>query len=471
MWGIIGTGQSLSTGGHCLPVINPATRYANLKLGFDYPINAWRSNGTLVYLGEQIRRSSSYAYPYNIQGETPHTSMADQMTALSLQRTGKGDVSLHTVVGKDGWPYALLQKNGVQKGSRPDDPAASGYSFQAAVDEVTEVKRLLTALGKRYEIGAIVVTHGESDYGDEKYDEELLELWSDYNASLKAITGQTASIPFILSQTSAGYPVGSDSLAHAPKSSVAQWRGSVAHPEAMVLAGPKYQYEYFTDNIHLVSASSQRLGIKYAQVYDAIKNGVGWKPLQPKKISVEGNVLRVKMDVPVPPIQFDATLDPRHVAVHTAWQNGRGFEVMEGGSEVVISGVTIVGPDEIEITCASPVSSTARLRYALANDGPDSTRKGQVCDSDPFVGIDAQTLTVDVATGSRTVAVPEGFTHGFRDLAVADGLPAGTIVQGVNSRSVYLLNPWTGATGSATIEFRSDQRNYLVQFDAPVTYP
>jgi len=471
VWGIIGTGQSLSIGAYATPVFNTSTRYSNLKLGFTTDDGVWRSSGTLVYLGEQIRPSSTYAYPYNIAGESPHTSMADQITSLSMARTGTGDVTLHTVVGKDGWGMAEIGKNGVVKPATPTDPAGNGYSYQAALDEVTEVVGLVKAKGLKYRVGAILLTHGETDYGDFNYDQKMVALLNDYNSALKTITGDTTDIPMIASQSSPGYPTGVNTLPDSPTSAVRQWAASVDHPTSIFLSGPKYQFDFAADHVHLTTASTQRLGIKYGQVYDAIRSGAGWKPLRPSKIVTSGNTITIDFDVPTAPIAFDESIDVGHASVHTPWKNGRGFEVLDGTTEIEVSSVVLSGPKQITITCSTAPSATAEIRYATANDGPGNHRKGQVVDSDPFIGIDKVSLSTQVTNGSPIVTVQGALNHGPRDLAVSASLPSGTIIKSVNGDQVTLSNAWTGASGTATIDFRTDQRNYLVQFVTGVSYP
>ena len=50
--------------------------------------------------------------------------------------------------------------------------------------ETKAIARLAKAAGKTYGIGAIIVTHGECDASNENYENELHQLWQDYNADL-----------------------------------------------------------------------------------------------------------------------------------------------------------------------------------------------------------------------------------------------------------------------------------------------
>ncbi len=101
--GVIGTGQSLSVGVMGTPERrDPAPKNNNLKLSFGTltvpPIpDPSSSELAMVPLIEPIRPLSTgtVEWPVNIFGETPHTAMADQITAL-YQAAGGLDYSRPT---------------------------------------------------------------------------------------------------------------------------------------------------------------------------------------------------------------------------------------------------------------------------------------------------------------------------------------------------------------------------------------
>src|SRR5206468_2130918 len=81
----------------------------------------------------------------------------------------------------------------------PIDPGDAAL-VMATLIETQAITRLASAMGKTYGVGAIIVTHGESDSGNPTYESDLYQLWSDYQADLPAITGQTQKIQMIVSQ-------------------------------------------------------------------------------------------------------------------------------------------------------------------------------------------------------------------------------------------------------------------------------
>src|SRR6185437_3892273 len=155
--GILGTGQSLSVGARALPVVSTNQPFHNLKLSTDHlpwPIDAADTNLALVPLVEPIgRMAPNYpsSWPENIDGETPHTAMANELSALVKANFGRDYVSVHSAVGEDGQGMVFLKKNAIPKG-------LNGRSYEAAMIETKAIARLAKAAGKSYGIGAIIVT-------------------------------------------------------------------------------------------------------------------------------------------------------------------------------------------------------------------------------------------------------------------------------------------------------------------------
>jgi len=401
--GIIGTGQSLSVGAQAGNITPAATTqpYNNLKLSLGNltvpPLDEAASQSaelSLVPLVEPIRPTASgypSAYPSNLYGESPHTAMSAQITALGTTQGGLSDlVTVHTVVGESGQGMTIINKaatevvNGTQ---------TQGRAYAATLFEARAIQRLAQADEKTYGIGAIFLTHGESDAGNPNYTNDMLQLWTDYNADLKAITGQTQAIPLFTSQQHGifQYAPGRAAL-NIDLSTTLQWTASLDHPEEIVCVGPKYQYPYDPDWLHLQPLGYELMGEKYAQAfYQHVLLGRPWKPLQPiaSTVARNGAVITVDFEVPVPPLAFDEVLPRPHQEDLTEWAEGRGFEVRTGATRLAIASVTLVDEDTVQITLAADVPAGATLGYAAMSDAaavPNVTpRWGQQKDSDPFV--------------------------------------------------------------------------------------
>jgi hypothetical protein len=389
--GIIGTGQSLSVGTE--PVKSTTQPYHNLKLSIGkVVVPPWDAVGdslSMVPLVEPIRPMTSgfpRPYPGNVWGETPHSAMANAITFLVQRAAPDQDyVTVHTVVGESGQGIAALNK---QTGSTTGE---TGRAYAATLFEVDAITRLAQAAGKTYGIGAIIMTHGETDSGSSSYKNALIRLLADYNEDLAQITRQTQRIPMYLSQQH-GYPSGANTQGQRPLANMVQWQLGVDSKDDFVCVGPQYQYPSDVDNdgIHLSALGYQMLGEKNGQVYfERAVLGRDWQPLQPTSAARNGRTVTVNFHVPVPPLNWDDTLD---APVIPEWANGRGFELRTGSTKVKISSVEISG-DSVVIAADSDLPASGLIvGYALSSQGAQmqqaskSVRWGQLRDSDPFVG-------------------------------------------------------------------------------------
>jgi hypothetical protein len=394
--GIIGTGQSLSTGGLGTPVIATTQPYNNQKLVLGGatvpPFDPTIASLQLVPLTEPLRNFATQypsAYPDNLNGETPHTAMANQITALVMAAASRDYVVIPSVVGESGQPLTVIKKSPTNLPMG----GTSGRAYDASLFEAAAIKRLADAAGKSYGIGAIVLTHGEADAGNASYANDIYQFLGDYDADLPALTGQpaTAKIPMLVSQQNS---VPSDART-VSTSAVQVWKAGVDHPGEIVCTGPKYQYSYANDSahVHLSAHEYERVGEKYGQVYfERVVLGHDWQPLQPTSATVSGNVVTVKFHVPVPPLTWDGSLPPPHGTAIPEWAAGRGFEVSGAGVAKMITGVEIVGEDSVAITVANDLSGLSVLvGYAATAEGgmppaDQPARWGHLRDSDPFVG-------------------------------------------------------------------------------------
>jgi hypothetical protein len=407
--GVIGTGQSLSVGVMGNPETQAATTpmFDNLKLSLGTltvppipdPTTAVAGGQlSMVPLVEPIRTLStgSVEWPNNIFGETPHTAMADTITALYQAAGGTDYVTAHTVVGESGKGMQYIQKGAVDDGTE-------GRAYAASMFEVAAIHGLAAAAGKSYGVGAVAITHGEADSGNTDYENELAQMQADYTADAQAVTGQTEPVVLLVSQQNSVPNTLPADLGMGSVSTLAQWQVGLDHPGLAICIGPKYQYPYFSDGVHLMTDGYDRLGEKFGEVYHhAVVLGDGWQPLQPVSASASGSVISVQFHVPVGPLAWDdAIVAPQKLTAE--WVNGRGFEVTLASAPETIVSVAITGAamDTVEITCADTVEGQyVSVAYAYSAAGgitqtvqPDgytylntSLRWGQLRDSDPFVG-------------------------------------------------------------------------------------
>jgi hypothetical protein len=383
--GVVGTGQSLAVGQMGMPIATTTQPYSNLKLStgtLPWPIDSADPALAMVPLVEPIGRlSMAYpsSWPTNIAGETPHASMANEITALVAKTDGGDYLGVHGEVGENGQGITYLRKNAVQNG-------VNGHAYQATLIETQAITRLAQQMGKTYGVGAITVTHGESDSGNPTYESDLYQLWTDYQTDLPAITGQTQKILMIVSQQ--------NSVNDRAASTLAEWRIGVDHPGDVVCSGPKYQYPYYAgDHVHLVTEGYRQLGEKYGEIYfERVVLGHDWQPLAPTTVERGTRMVTVHFHVPVPPLDWETTFQTPHQAI-PEWQAGKGFELRGPAGRIAIDSVAI-SDDAVQITTTADLPATGVfVGYALTADAAAMTapfvgtfRWGQLRDSDLFEG-------------------------------------------------------------------------------------
>ena len=470
--GIIGTGQSLSVGATSIPVLSTTQRFGNVRLrdmGIAPLYDGAGDRLSLVPLVEPIRAevaAAGGAYPTNILGETPHSGMANELSNYALNRAAVAFASAHSVVGESGQLLSVIRRGG------------TGRAYASSLYEVRSITALARGDGRRYFVGAVILTHGESDTANALYGDGLLALANAYRMDLPVITGQREPIPLILSQQGS-FPAG----AGRSLSTQAMWRVSVDNPGVILCSGPKYQYEYSPDHVHLTATASRALGIKYAEVYARHTwDNQPWQPLEPTRIRRSSDTeITVDFNVPNPPMQWEESVALPHTTTHPTsgpppaqWARGRGFEVEQAGRVLTISDVTIRGQSVAITMMAALAVGDFTVRYAMTQDAPGYTagtawgRQGQLRDSDTYAGhdqIQIQAMMTNNARRAVIAAVPT--QHGVRALLRGPGFPAvGSVITGFpTAMSMDFSLPWTGPSGMATVSIQSDQRNYAVQFE------
>lgn len=465
--GIISTGQSLSVGATGAPVVSTTQPFSNLMLSDASPPPKLDGNGdmlSLVPLTAPIRPpgGGAPAYPDNIIGETPSEGTSNQISALTMA-LGKFDtVSVASNVGESGQSITVIEKGG------------TGNAFASTLYEGAAIKALAAQKGKSFGYGAILLTHGETDANDAAYAAQITKLSDDYNADLKALTGQKQDIPMLISQQGT-FPPDANSYA---QSTLAEWQLGVTSPGKFLCVGPKYQYEHSADHVHFPAAQYRRLGEKYGEVYvRALLMKEAWAPLQPTTVSRSGAVITVNFHVPDPPLAWEDAISMPHQEVVKAWSKGRGFEIADSTGVLTIASVAIAGTSVMVTLSAPPAGQGVTLSYAMIQDksgysgGTDNGRRGQLRDSDAFLGYDAQTISCDVQQGSATITAtfPGSLVQrSTTDIVAGQGLIDDTVVMARSGDTMTLNHPWTGASGSVMLAFHADQRNYAVQFALPV---
>lgn len=338
---------------------DPVTGHYQLDFLFDYgtfalnPSSAWELADVRNPMRDEARGTG---WPYNAWDEAPPPAMAKWFAD-----NHPNIITAHVCAGQDGQPYSGIKKGG------------SAASYAGSVDEVARLYTLLTGLGKIVKVAGVALVHGESDNGNASYSDYIQELQGDYDADLKAITGQTEDIPVFTTQPSAGYPtaLGSTSNIHEE-----MLEAAAANP-LIKMVGPKYAVEYASGDFHLTPTGTRDMARLYAsKIYQHII-GNSVDSLYPLSVTKTSSTT-IKAVMSQSGLSFDTSAwDSNHSVQNTEWASGKGFEVTDNTGKLSISGVSIAG-DEVTVTVSSTIGTSPRLAYAHNVDGDNKPRRGQL---------------------------------------------------------------------------------------------
>lgn len=401
---ILSTGQSNSVFNGGVPVLTTTQPYANISFNVGVmPGTQCDGNGCKSYQTPTsfIPLVEGDTFMYAV--ETMSSGMANQITRgarilFAGQPLPKNDhvvlVSLH---GRSGRTYECLRK--LSCAWLP----AYVKPFDEAMLQVQWAKNIAAAQGKSHIVRAVTAVHGESNHYYQEfplngsdgtpgkitnYSDALVEWQQDYEAGVKAITGQTGTLPMLHAQMN-GWSGDTNRTSRIPTD---QLDAHVRAPGKVVLVGPEYNIPFrFDDGLHFTSEGGRRLGEYFAKVYSKIVfEGATWEPVRPKNITRTGNVITVQYYVPVPPLALDTT--------QVTNPGNYGFEFSDGTS-VSIASVAVTAADTVTITLsATPTGATKRLRYAYTSPAPNSVPgpttgvRGNLRDSDPTPSLYGNTL-------------------------------------------------------------------------------
>ncbi|MCO1622251.1 hypothetical protein [Pseudomonas putida] len=238
-----------------------------------------------------------------------------------------------------------------------------GNSITAATAAKAEADRL----GYAYEIPFVGWNQGQHDGGMAAgvYIGHLLQLQTDYDADLRAVSGQLNTIPMLLTQMSNWTaPAYNRSFSNIPHE---QLQAALENPEKFVMAGPQYSLPSNTDGIHLPAASYARDGVMVARAARAIINKRIWLPLHCLSARRAGVTVDLRFHVPTGPLVIDTVnvLDPGFY----------GLRWIDSTSSAAVTKVEKTGFDTLRLTLSNEPTGTGQM-VGIADIGVAGSRAG-----------------------------------------------------------------------------------------------
>jgi len=366
------TGQSLSVGSQGSPVLSSTTQSQSYN-------NKYFTDGLGTADPEGRKAVGSI---YGLNTESIEYSMTNLISRLTRETT-PGDAShdlLVQNVGAGGYSYSMLKKG------------TTRYNLSLSMLESakTYAQNYLQAATA---VPGVIVVHGESDGRSHRYQADIEEWQKDYENDIKAITGQSGTIPLFHTQISAWTgDSGIESWSTSPYHLLAAYE---ANPTKTVLVGPKYFITYAADGLHLNNYGYRRLGEYYAKAWHkVVVLGQTFSPLRPSNVKIEGKSIDVTFTGNVGNLALDTTL--------VSNPGNFGFEYYDNATSTSISSVSLVSSTTVRIELNDvPTGDNKRIRYAYSgipgnSGGPTTGPRGNLRDSDPTLS-----ASDDDSNGSR----------------------------------------------------------------------
>ena len=193
---------------------------------------------------------------------------------------------------------------------------------------------------------------------------KLRRLRDDIDHDAKAITGQSADVELISYQLATHRSFGQPY----PHIALALLKASQEDPHIHI-AAPMYLFHY-VDGRHTDGRGSQWLGAYYGLVLKRVLiDHEVWTPLEPLSWRRDGDTATLRFKVPVPPLRWDTT--------QVAGNANYGFLLrLPSGLPLPIRSVSIVGPDQVQITADSAIPAATEVEYAFEGQGVAGSRFG-----------------------------------------------------------------------------------------------
>lgn len=251
--------------------------------------------------------------------------------------------------------------------------------YTNSITAVAAAKAEATRLGQGYRVPFVDWIQGENDSNRAAgvYLAALLQLQTDYDTDIRAISVQPEVVPLLLDQISNWTMYGTAS-SFVP---LEQLQAALAYPSRFYCAGPKYWLQTNTDGIHLTTENSMRLGVMHARAAQAIIDGVSWKPTHVVSASRAGAVVTLRFHTPSGPLTIDT--------VNVSDPGNLGIRYVDDSGVATIQSVRLLGDNTVEVTLsavptgANPYIGIADIGGVGAAGGPVTGPRACLRDSSP----------------------------------------------------------------------------------------
>lgn len=370
-------GQSLSVGAAATPCITKQSKY---PAGIMFSTGLLASQKEVDYFSEFVplqERDGGVTEDSAGTGETVASGCLEQTIELIQKENGINAYSHFWDSHK-----FLFVSCGV--GSKTISELMTEY-YQGLINAIKGGLNVAVKKQYTFNVPAIIYIQGETDQKAEgtdyeSYKKQLSEFATNFNLAVKGITGQKNDVKVILYQTCSQnivstikYPTFTNTAMDIPTAQMELVRDN----DMFVACNPAYILDHSEkEMIHLTSVGEKMMGAYCGiSLYSILLRDRKIIGLTPNSFSVDGNNIKIKYNVPVPPLQFNTSF--------VKGVENKGFAVLNSSDNDIIKNVSVYD-DEVTIECTeNPLG--CKLYYGFNGtayrDGRKEGSRGNLCDS------------------------------------------------------------------------------------------
>ena len=371
----LGFGQSFDVGGGSFFAIPDDIDLGNIMLGQSPRGNTFVKGLSSYDFGavggntfqplHEVRQTDSgvISETSGSHGQTIAKAFADEVTRRYNERMHKdNDTDVIFGVALCGVAGALIED--LSKG------AAAGY-YNRYLTALSGIVQAATAAGYEWEVGGIILNHGEQNNGAtaEYYLPYLQTLYGNLIADAMTASGQTTTPIFLINQ------IGNSFISGRNFGVVEAQRQFVENNPLAFMVGSYAGLPNPVD--HLFANSYRWLGAQFAKVADRVMWGNDEANFQMVGAYWAGNTVYVGFSTRVPPLTFKSA----YVTFTETMYHDKGFTVSDGSG--VLTGtdltVSIVSDNVIKIVAGRTLSGMVTI---MLGDGTSHAGVHNIADSD-----------------------------------------------------------------------------------------
>lgn len=270
--------------------------------------------------------------------------------------------------------------NTIEQLMKPSEP------YNKFIKEITTAYEKAQERGWEFYVPAVCWMQGESDiaeYTNYDYKVYFHRMYKDLNMDIKAVTHQQEDIRIISYQTTTitkgdHYKINNYNAVE-PRTPTAQME-LIRDDSLIWVSGPTYPYDFVREALHIDANGQKQIGKLAARSVIGLlkknKRNIGVVPLSYK---VVGNEIRIKYNVPCPPLCIDT------ISVRKA--DNYGFNVICSDGTDIISDIC-VDYDIVILNCKKSPRN-CKLRYAINGNPFKGGRmlgaRGNLRDAQPII--------------------------------------------------------------------------------------